>query len=102
LAQDVLRVDPIHQVFDEVHLHGLTNHHEPEDLHGDVVSLVQLVCEVHLQMDDALQSELDALRALDFVQDVKDGMGVHFYLPSLLSPSLSLIMNFISTSILGK
>jgi hypothetical protein len=78
LAQDVLRVDLSHHVFDVVHLHGLMNHHVPEDLHGDVVSLGQMV------------------------YGVKDGMGVHFYLPSLFSPSLSLILNFISTSILGK
>jgi hypothetical protein len=78
LAQDELRVDLIHHEFDVVHLHGLMNHHVPEDLLGDVVSLGQMV------------------------YGVKDGMGVHFYLPSLFSPSLSLILNFISTSILGK
>jgi hypothetical protein len=60
LAQDVLRVDLSHHVFDVVHLHGLMNHHVPEDLHGDVVSLGQMACEVYLQMDDAHRSELVA------------------------------------------
>jgi hypothetical protein len=67
LEQDVLRVDLIHHVFVEELLHGLMNHHVPEDLHGDVASWVLMV------------------------YAVKDGMGVHFYLPSLFSPSLSLI-----------
>jgi hypothetical protein len=50
----------------------------------------------------ALQNELGALLALNFVPDVKGGMGAYLYLPSLLSPSLFLIMIFISTLILGK
>jgi hypothetical protein len=70
LAQGVLRVDLSHLVFDVVHLHGLMNHHVPEDPHGDVVSLDQMV------------------------YAVKDGMGVDLYLPSFLTPSLFLIMIF--------
>jgi hypothetical protein len=31
-------VDLSHRVFDVAHLRGLLNHHEPEDLHGDVVN----------------------------------------------------------------
>jgi hypothetical protein len=58
-------VDLSHHVFDEVRLHGLMNHHVPEDLRGDVVSLDLKVC-------------------------VKvGGMGAYLYLPSLLSPSRS-------------
>jgi hypothetical protein len=37
-AQALPRVDLSHRVFDVVHLRGLLNHHEPEDLRGDVVS----------------------------------------------------------------
>jgi hypothetical protein len=78
LAQALLRVDLSHHVFDEVHLHGLMNHPVPEDLRDDVVSLDLMVC----------------------VQE--GGMGAYLYLPSLLSPSLCLIMNCISRIILGK
>jgi hypothetical protein len=77
-----------------VHLHGLMNHHALEDLHGDVVSLDQMVCAVHFPMDGVHQSELDAPLALNFVRDEKDGMGVFLYLPSLLSPSPSSILRF--------
>jgi hypothetical protein len=51
-----------------------------------------MVCVLHPLMDDALQNELGALLALNFEQVVKGGMGVHFYLPSFLSPSRSLIV----------
>jgi hypothetical protein len=61
-----------------------------------------MVCVVHRPMDGAHQSEQDAPLASNFVRDVKDGMGVVLYLPSLFSPSLFLIMIFISTLILGK
>jgi hypothetical protein len=37
-VQDVRLEDQNHRGFDEVRLHGLMNHHVPEDLHGDVVS----------------------------------------------------------------
>jgi hypothetical protein len=53
-------------------------------------------------MDGVHQSEQDAPLASNFVRDVKDGMGVVLYLPSLLSPSLFLIMILFSTLILGK
>jgi hypothetical protein len=82
-------VDLSHHVFDEVRLHELMNHHVPEDLHDDVGSLDLMVCAVHLPMDGVHQSELDAPLALNFVRDVKGGMGVVLYLPSLLSPSRS-------------
>jgi len=55
LEQDVLRVDLSHHVFVEELLHGLMNHHVPEDLHDDVASWDLKVCVEHLQMDDALQ-----------------------------------------------
>jgi hypothetical protein len=61
-------VDLSHHVFDVVHLRELMNHHEPEDLHGDAVSWVLMVC----------------------VQE--GGMGAYLYLPSFLSPSRSLIV----------
>jgi hypothetical protein len=38
LEQDVLRVDLSHHEFVEELLHGLMNHHVPEDLHDDVAS----------------------------------------------------------------
>jgi hypothetical protein len=38
LVQDVLHVDLNHHVFGVVRLHGMMNHHVPEDLHDDVVS----------------------------------------------------------------
>jgi hypothetical protein len=44
LAQALLRVDLSHHVFDVVRLHGLMNHHVPEDLRDDVVSLDLMVC----------------------------------------------------------
>jgi hypothetical protein len=70
LVQALLRVDLSHHAFDAVHLHGLMNHHAPEDLRDDVVSLDQMVC-------------------------VKEGgMGAYLYLPSLLSPSLFSIIFF--------
>jgi hypothetical protein len=61
-----------------------------------------MVCVVHPLKDDALQNELDALLALSFELVVKGGMVFVLYLPSFLSPSLFLIMVFISTLILGK
>jgi hypothetical protein len=61
-----------------------------------------MVCVAHRPMDGAHQNELDALLALNFVRDVKGGMGAYLYLPSFLSPSHFLIMIFISTLILGK
>jgi hypothetical protein len=54
-----------------------------------------MVCAVHLPMDGVHQSELDAPLALNFARDVKDGMGVVLYLPSLLSPSHSLIIGLL-------
>jgi hypothetical protein len=93
-AQALLRVDLSHHVFDEVRLHGLMNHHVPEDLRDDVVSLDQMVCVAHRPMDDVHQIERDALLALNFVRDVKGGMGAYLYLPSLLSPSLFSIIFF--------
>jgi hypothetical protein len=38
LVLDAHHADLSHHGFDEVHLHGLMNHHVPEDLHDDVVS----------------------------------------------------------------
>jgi hypothetical protein len=102
LVRDALREDLIHHESVEVLLHGLMNHHVPEDLHDDVVSLGQMVYVEHLLMDDARQNELDAPLALNFARDVKDGMGVALYSPSLLSPSRSLIMVLILLLILGK
>jgi hypothetical protein len=101
-VQVLLRVDLSHHVFDVVHLRELMNHHEPEDLHGDVGSLGLMACAVHLPMNGVHQSEQDAPLASNFVREVKDGMGVVLYLPSLLSPSLFLIMILFSTLILGK
>jgi hypothetical protein len=82
-------VDQSHHEFDVVHLHGLKSHHVPEDLHDDAVSLDLMVYAARHQMGDAHQSELDAPLALNFVLDVKDGMGAYLYLPSFLSPSRS-------------
>jgi hypothetical protein len=101
-VQDVRHEDQSHRVFDVVHLRELMNHHEPEDLHGDVGSLGLMACAVHLPMNGVHQSEQDAPLASNFVRDVKGGMGAYLYLPSLLTPSLFLIMIFISTLILGK
>jgi hypothetical protein len=94
LVQALLRVDLSHHAFDAVHLHGLMNHHAPEDLRDDVVSLDQMVCVAHRPMDGAHQIELDALLALNSARDVKGGMGAYLYLPSLLSPSLFSIIIF--------
>jgi hypothetical protein len=55
LAQDAPHVDLNHREFVEELLHGLMNHHVPEDLRGDVASWDLKVYEEHLQMDDALQ-----------------------------------------------
>ena len=93
-AQALLHVDLSHHVFDVVRLHGLMNHHVPEDLRDDVVSLDLMVCVAHRLMDAAHQIELDALLALNFVRDVKDVMGAYLYLPSFLSPSRFSIICF--------
>jgi hypothetical protein len=82
LVQDVLRVDLSHHVSVVAHLREMMNHHVPEDPHDDAASLVLMVCVVHLQMDDAHQSELDAPLASNFEQVAKDGMGVVLYSPS--------------------
>jgi hypothetical protein len=70
-AQALPRVDLIHHVFDVAHLRDSMNHHEPEDLHGDVDCLVPLVCVL------------------------KGGMDACLYLPSFLSPSRSAIFTMV-------
>jgi hypothetical protein len=95
LVQVLPHVDLSHHEFDEVHLHGLKSLHVLEDLRGDVVSLDLMVYAVHLPIDGDHQSELDAPLALNFARDVKDGMGVVLYLPSLHSPSRSSIIYFL-------
>jgi hypothetical protein len=88
LAQVLLPVDLSHHVSVVVHQHGLKSRLVPEDLHDDVVSSDLMVCVAHLKMDGAHQNELVAPLALNFVRDVKDGMGVDFYLPSFFSFTL--------------
>jgi hypothetical protein len=51
-----------------------------------------MVCEVHLQMDGALLSEMDALPALGYLLDVKDEMAFVLFHPCF-SPSRFLIFN---------
>jgi hypothetical protein len=92
LVQGALREDLSHHEFVVVHQRGLKIHHVPEDLHDDVASLDLMVCVVHLPMDGAHLSELDAPLALNSELGVKDGMGVALYSPSVISPSRSLIV----------
>jgi hypothetical protein len=78
LVQVVLRVDLSHYVFGVVHLGELLSHRVREDLRDDVVSLALMVC---VKVD-----ELDA----------------YLYLPSLPSPSRSLIVVLTSNLVLSN
>jgi hypothetical protein len=100
LAQDVHRADLNHLVLVVELLRGWKNHHEQANLHVCVENLVLMVCEVHLQMDGALQSELDALLALGYLLDVKDEMAFVLFHPCF-SPSRFSIFNSM-TFVLGK
>jgi hypothetical protein len=91
LVQDVHHEDQSHHVFAAELLHGLLSHRALANLHVCVENLDPTACEVHLQMDDAHQNELDALLALDYLRDVKDATGAVLYLPSFLTPSRFLI-----------
>jgi hypothetical protein len=91
LVQDVHREDQSHHVFDAELLRDLMNHRVLANLHVCAENLDPTVCEVHLQMDDAHQNELDALLALDYLRDVKGATGAVLYLPSFLTPSRFLI-----------
>jgi hypothetical protein len=91
LVQGAHHEDQSHHVFDAELLHGLLNHRALANLHVCAENLDQTACEVHLQMDDAHQNELDALLALDYLRDVKGATGAVLYLPSFLTPSRFLI-----------
>jgi hypothetical protein len=91
LEQDVRREDPSHHVFDAGLLLDLMNHHAPEDLHGGVANSDLMACAHHLKMGGALQNELDALLALNCLQDVKDEKAFVLFHP-LFSPSRFLIL----------